>query len=181
MLGRYMSAGVASTIFAGVMGVAALGFAVPTQAQETQAQETSDSRASSTRCVCETPRSEGGVLSSIAGDVTVLSQAGYATAVNEQAVSLGSRVMVGSDGSGQLTFGRNCRVKLEANTNYDVTRRGPKLCLLQSRDAFTPTAGGSMAPLAVGGLILGGIGAGVAVGVSGGGGGGGGPYLPFSR
>ena len=133
------------------------------------------------RCLCETARDAGGTLSRLQGDVSVLSGAGYSPAADGQAVALGSRVLVGA-GGGLLSIGRSCSIELEANTNYDVSLNNQKLCLIQSRNAFTPpaqaAAGSAVMPLAVGGLVLGGIGAGVAIGLKGGASQ---PYVPISK
>lgn len=133
------------------------------------------------RCACEASRSNGGRLSEIEGDVSVLSGAGYSPASSGQPVGLGARIMVGQ-GAGNLTFGRNCNISLEPNTNYDVTANGQKLCLRISRNVFTPQVAptASVAPAAIGGaLALGGVAAGVIVGTKGGNGGT--PYLPLSK
>lgn len=121
------------------------------------------------RCLCETSRSNGGKISEVGGDVSVLANAGLAAARPGQSVAIGSRVISGADGAGQISFGRSCSITIEPDTNYDVTAQNDKLCVRASRNAFTPpeaatTGGGiSVGVIGAGALVLGGIAAGVAV------------------
>lgn len=120
-------------------------------------------------CTCQTTRAEGGKFSDVAGDVTVLTGAGLTGARPGQSVAAGSRVISGPDGAGQISFGRNCVINIDPDTSYDLVDERDKVCVRASRNAFTPqqaaTTGGGLAPagIAAGALVLGGIGAGVAV------------------
>lgn len=121
------------------------------------------------QCLCETALNSGGRFSEVAGDVSVLSNAGLTGAQPGLAVGVGSRIMSGPDGAGRVVFSRNCVLDLEKNTNYDLQADNKKLCVRASRNAFTPreaaVTGGGVSPAVIGAgaLVLGGVGAGVAV------------------
>lgn len=120
-------------------------------------------------CTCQVSRSEVGRFSDVGGDVAVLGAAGLTGARPGQSVAVGSRVISGSDGAGQISFGQTCVINIEPETSYDVGVEGQKVCVRTSRNVFTPqqagATGGSLAPagIAAGALVLGGVGAGIAV------------------
>jgi len=132
-------------------------------------QTISPAFAQEAKCLCEASRSNGGTISEVGGDVGVLGNVGLSAARPGQSLAIGSRVISGADGAGLMSFGRSCSITIEPDTNYDVTAQGDKVCVRASRNAFTPqeaatTGGGiSVGVIGAGALVLGGIGAGIAV------------------
>ncbi|MFA6031723.1 MAG: hypothetical protein WC889_02350 [Myxococcota bacterium] len=83
-------------------------------------------------CTCATayrgPGLPVGSISQVTGDVVMSQVAGYDSAKPGNALSLGSRVVVGPKGSALVQAG-GCSLAVPANSSLDISRVGNNICL----------------------------------------------------
>ena len=151
---------------------ALLGFAVAMTAYSgglagvstAQAQDGAGSRA----CECLVSAVSTGVIQSVNGNVFVSQTDGSVPAQADMRLQAGSSVVVGPQSASTVRFGRNCTLRLRANTVFEVRPQEGQLCLAVNRQ--TPGAGGGSTVAGAGagkflvpGLMIGGLGLGAVV------------------
>ena len=105
-----------------------------------------------------------GVVQSVRGNVFVGSEPAQAN----MRLQPGSSVVVGPRSASTIRFGRNCTLRLRANSVVEVRPQQGQLCLALNEQAAPGGAGGTAAAVIGGkflgpGLLIGGLGAGALI------------------
>lgn len=110
-------------------------------------------------CGCVAAAGATGVVQSVRGNVYVSQATGSVAAKPNMSLVAGDSVVVGPESASTVRFGRNCTLRLRANTVFEARNNGDQLCLAVNEQGggIGAVKGGS---LAVPGYIAAGIGLG---------------------
>lgn len=143
---------------------ALLGCAVAVTAYSGGVVGMDSARAQSSACECVVSATTVGVVQSVRGNVFVGSEPAQAN----MRLQPGSSVVVGPRSASTIRFGRNCTLRLRANSVVEVRPQQGQLCLALNEQAAPGGAGGTAAAGIGGkflgpGLLIGGLGAGALI------------------
>ena len=144
---------------------ALLGCAVAVTAYSSGVVGMDSARAQSSVCECVVSATTVGVVQSVRGNVFV----GSEPAQVNMRLQPGTSVVVGPRSASTVRFGRNCTLRLRANSVVEVRPQQGQLCLALNEQAAPGGAGGTATAAGNGGkflgpgLLIGGLGVGALI------------------
>jgi len=94
-------------------------------------------------CACVGPLSGevAGSVSALSGDVSTLGAGGFSPAVVDAPLRVGTRVVTGPNSSATLSLTGGCKLRIQANSDADISTVNRKYCVRVSRAATAPAEG----------------------------------------
>lgn len=94
-----------------------------------------------------------GLVESARGNVFVSQATGSVAAKPNMSLAAGDSIVVGPESASTVRFGRNCQLRLKANTTFEVRPRGDLLCLVVNEQGGGAVGHTWLAPALIGGGI----------------------------
>lgn len=113
-----------------------------------------------TVCECVTDRNASGVVSQIQGRVLATQRNGLVPVKSPVSISVPGRVVAGPQSSAVVALGKNCVVRIPADSSAEIKRDDGRLCLALLSDGAAVVGGSTISlpvVLTLGGVAVGGV------------------------